>query len=254
LDCTFCLDCIHACPHDNLGIRTSYPGAELWHDVHRSGVGRFSRRLDLAALCVLLVFGAFANAAGMTGTVMDLLERISSAAGLQSLLVPVSVYYLLSLIVLPLLLVGSAAALSCGWGRVTESRLTVVARYVYALVPLGFGMWLAHYSFHFLTSYASAIPTMQRFVADLGGTFLGSPQWSCACCAPVAGWLLRLEIVFLDLGLLVSLYVGYRITQSQSQRLPQVLRAFAPWAVLMLFLFALGIWIVLQPMQMRGML
>jgi hypothetical protein len=115
-------------------------------------------------------------------------------------------------------------------------------------------MWLAHYSFHFLTSYTTLIPTTQRFVADLGATFLGSPEWSCACCTPVAGWLLRLEIVFLELGLLLSLYAAYRIAQSQSDRLPQALRAFAPWAVLMVFLFAVGIWIVFQPMQMRGTL
>ena len=50
MDCTFCLDCIHACPHDNIGILSSVPGAELGHDHRRSGVGRFSYRLDLAAL------------------------------------------------------------------------------------------------------------------------------------------------------------------------------------------------------------
>ena len=71
LDCTFCLDCIHACPHDNVGILAVTPTADLWHDPLRSGVGRFSRRPDLAALVVLLVFGAFANAAGMVGPVVD---------------------------------------------------------------------------------------------------------------------------------------------------------------------------------------
>ena len=41
MDCTFCLDCIHACPHDNIGILVGHPGAELWHDPSRSGIGRF---------------------------------------------------------------------------------------------------------------------------------------------------------------------------------------------------------------------
>ena len=26
LDCTFCLDCVHACPHDNVGIGCRVPG------------------------------------------------------------------------------------------------------------------------------------------------------------------------------------------------------------------------------------
>ena len=50
LDCTFCLDCVHACPHDNVGILAAVPGRTLWSDPFRSGIGRFSRRPDLAAL------------------------------------------------------------------------------------------------------------------------------------------------------------------------------------------------------------
>jgi hypothetical protein len=115
-------------------------------------------------------------------------------------------------------------------------------------------MWLAHYSFHFLTSYASVVPTTQRFFADLGYALLGSPKWSCACCVPPATWLLRLEIVFLDLGLLLSLYAGYRIALSQTLRPAAAIKAVAPWAALLLLLFGVGIWIVFQPMQMRGTL
>ena len=163
-----------------------------------------------------------------------------------------TVLYLVSLVGLPLLLMGGAAIASRTWGRLTQSLTAVATMYSYALVPLGFAMWLAHYSFHFFTSYLAVIPTTQRFVADQGWAFLGSPDWSCGCCVPVAGWLLRTQIVFLDLGLLLSLYTGYRIALSQSQRLPQALRAFAPWAMLILVLFAVGIWILFQPMQMRG--
>ena len=31
MDCTFCLDCIHACPHENVGILARPLGSELWH-------------------------------------------------------------------------------------------------------------------------------------------------------------------------------------------------------------------------------
>src|SRR5262249_40812085 len=62
MDCTFCLDCVHACPHDNIGLIGGAPGRELISDPHRSGVGRFARRPDIAALVLVLVFAAFANA------------------------------------------------------------------------------------------------------------------------------------------------------------------------------------------------
>jgi cytochrome c oxidase assembly factor CtaG/ferredoxin len=252
MDCTFCLDCIHACPHDNIGILSSSPGAELWRDPHRSGIGRFSRRPDLAVLALVLVFGAFINAAGMTGPLVDWQDRITAAARLPHPVVAATALYLIALVALPVLLIGSAAVVSRRWAQLTRPWTELATRFSYALIPLGFGMWLAHYSFHLLTSYATLVPTTQRFGADLGWTFLGSPNWNCACCVPVAGWLLRLEIMFLDLGLLLSLYAGYRVALWESPRLPQTLRALAPWAVLMVFLFAVGIWIVFQPMQMRG--
>ena len=61
-------------------------------------------------------------------------------------------------------------------------------------------------------------------------------------------------LLFLDAGLLLSLYTGYRIGLADSTTPVQALRAFAPWAFLMGLLFAAGVWIVLQPMQMRGTL
>ena len=51
LDCTFCLDCVHACPHDNVAIGFRVPGEELADDRRRSSIGRLSRRPDLARSC-----------------------------------------------------------------------------------------------------------------------------------------------------------------------------------------------------------
>jgi hypothetical protein len=246
MDCTTCLDCFHACPHDNVGLIAGVPGAELWNDRHRSGIGRFGRRKDLAALIVVLVFGAFANAAGMVEPVVQAQERLGVLAGTHSLLVATTLFYVLALAVIPLLTVGAAAELSRRWGRLRASTIDVATRYAYALVPLGFGMWLAHYSFHFLTSYGAVVPVTQRFAADLGLTSLGAPAWSCSCCVADTPWLVRLELLFLDFGLLLSLYTGYRLAPN--------LKAVVPWVLLFTLMFAAGVWIVLQPMQMRGTL
>jgi cytochrome c oxidase assembly factor CtaG/ferredoxin len=252
MDCTFCLDCIHACPHQNIGISSAIPGAELWRDLHRSGLGRFSRRRDLAALSVLLVSAAFTSAALMTDPVSSAQDHAWSALGLVSPLFQTTAACLIALVVLPTAAVAGAAVLSRRWGRLKESCAELAARYSYALIPLGFGMWLAHYSFHLVTSYKTVIPTTQRFLADRGWSLLGSPDWNSACCTPVGSGLLRTEILFLDLGLLLSLYVAYRIARSVAERPSQALKTFAPWGVLIVLLFAAGIWIVFQPMQMRG--
>jgi cytochrome c oxidase assembly factor CtaG len=254
LDCTFCLDCIQSCPHDNVGILAVVPGSELWRDSLRSGIGRLSQRPDVAALVVLLVFGAFANAAGMVAPILEWRDRLAISLGQRSPLIVTSACYVVGLLVLPALLLGAAAALS-GWlGQLKGTTLAVATRFSFALVPLGFSMWLAHHSFHFLGSWDALIPSLQRLASDLGWSLLGQPEWALACCRNVAEWIPQLEIVFLDLGVLLSLYVAYRIALSQDERAAQSLKTLAPWALLIVLMFAVGVWIVLQPMQMRGTL
>ena len=81
LDCTFCLDCVHACPHDNVGLVSRLPGSELWADTPRSGVGRLTDRRDLAALVVVFTFGALLNAFGMVRPVYALQVWLSEVLG-----------------------------------------------------------------------------------------------------------------------------------------------------------------------------
>ena len=252
MDCTFCLDCVHSCPHENVGILATTPGRELWRDPLRSGIGRFSRRPDLAALVAMLVFAAFANAAGMVGPVVDWEDQLKSLLGLRSLLPVVTAFYVAALLVMPLLLIGGAAALSRRWSHESASWRETATRFTFALVPLGFSMWLAHYCFHLLTSYDAVVPATQRLVADLGWTTSGAPLWGGSCCRTAPDWLPRVEIVCLDFGLLLSLYAGYHISTTRSSRPGQALKAFIPWSLVIALLFLVGIWIVLQPMQMRG--
>ncbi|HEY5311806.1 MAG TPA: cytochrome c oxidase assembly protein, partial [Pirellulales bacterium] len=254
MDCTFCLDCVHACPHDNVGLILGSPLAQFEHDRPRSGLGRWSRRPDIAALIGMLSFGAFANAAGMVAPVIEWRQKLAAAWGELSPAMVTSVGFLLAWIAVPLMAVAIATELSRGLGRLPTRRLPLAVRYVYVLAPLGFAMWLAHYGFHFFTSYAAIVPAAQRFAADWGSSALGQPAWACSCCGPVADWLLPAELLVLDFGLLGSLAAGYRLALADVGRPARALRVVLPWAVMIGLLFAAGVWIVFQPMQMRGML
>ena len=79
LDCTFCLDCVHACPHDNVGLLPSNPTKTLMTDSYLSSLGRLSKRRDIAAFALVIVFGAFVNAFAMTSTSTTLEGRLSGA-------------------------------------------------------------------------------------------------------------------------------------------------------------------------------
>ncbi len=50
----------------------------------------------------------------------------------------------------------------------TLRSVPLAVRYSYTLVPLGFGMWLAHYGFHFFTGILTIVPVTQTALANLG--------------------------------------------------------------------------------------
>jgi hypothetical protein len=252
MDCTFCLDCIHACPYDNIGISTRMPAGELWADPWRSGIGRFSRRTDLAALAVLFTFGALLNAFAMVAPVYALEEWLAGVLGTRSELPVLALIFLVGLGVVPLVLLGVAGWLSKWWGGAAQRfPLRVwVTRYAYALIPLGFGVWLAHYCFHFLTGFWTFVPVVQSLVSDLvGSPLLGAPRWELGP-GLAAGWLYPLELGFVGLGWCGSLLVAYRLAAEDDPRHPW--RTWLPWAGLASLLLAAAIWLMSQPMEMRG--
>ncbi|HVX15278.1 MAG TPA: cytochrome c oxidase assembly protein [Pirellulales bacterium] len=253
LDCTFCLDCVQACPHANVGLVASLPGSQLWHDRFRSGVGHLSQRTDVAVLVLVLVFGAFANAAGMVGPVVEWERQVRVALDLSPRLI-VTIYYLAAIVLAPLTIVGATSIVSHRWARLSPPPMQTARKYSYALIPVAFVMWLVHYDFHLFTGYSTIVPATQRFAADLGFAGFGEPRWSCACCAPSPDWLLRAELMALDLGFLLSLYTAYRLSAADCSNRWQMLKAMLPWSALISLLFFLGIWIVFQPMEMRGTL
>lgn len=251
LDCTFCLDCLHACPHDNVAIGARLPAGELWLDSFRSGIGRLSHRPDLAALAAVFSFGAMVNAFGMVTPVYAVEEWLAGVLHTQSEALVLGLIFVAGLGLLPLALAGATAWLS---GRLSggDRGVAAVTRQAYALLPLGLGLWAAHYAFHFVTGAATIVPVMQGFVADVvGRPLLGAPQWRMAALLP-QGWLAPVEIGLLGLGWLGSLLVAYRVAERDTPA--RATAAFLPWAVLLTGLLAAAAWLMSQPMEMRGVM
>ncbi len=255
MDCTFCLDCIHACPYDNVGILGRVPSAELWHDPFRSGIGRLSRRPDVALLVVLLVFGSFINAFAMIPPVYALRGQIARWLGGPAPTIELAIIFAVGLLILPALALAAAGCATRRMLPATGSLRVVVGRFIYSLVPLGFGMWLAHYSFHFLTGGLTIVPVAQSFGADIG-LFRGIVRWGLGPAVP-GEWLFPIEALFLYLGAFVSIVTAVQIARQWSgaegtARRAVSLRAAASWIALILVLLAAGLAILVQPMEMRG--
>jgi ferredoxin len=253
MDCTFCLDCVHACPHDNIGILSRLPASELMIDPLRSGIGYFSRRKDLAALAIVFAFGALLNAFGMVSPVYAVERWLGQLLHVTREAPVLGMIFTCFLIVEPVLLLGMAAWLTRIWvdgARTGRGLLPLAVRYTYGLVPMGFGMWLAHYSFHFLTGLYTVIPVAQSAIAVLGRPFLGEPRWTLTGLP--ANVVQVIEIGFLALGFAGSLAVIYGLAEDDSPGRP--LRAFLPWAAVCLVLWSGSMWLMFQPMEMRATL
>ncbi len=250
MDCTFCLDCVHACPHDNVGVMGRVPGDELVIDPKRSGIGLFSRRKDLAALAIVFTFGALLNAFGMVSPIYVVEKWLASAMHVSHETPVLSVIFGFFLVLEPLVLLGLAVWLTRGWGRIEQPPLRIAVRYSYALVPLGFGMWLAHYGFHFFTGVLTFIPVTQSALASLGLHFLGDPRWTLTGI-PVR-FVQPIELCFIGLGFAGSLMVAYRLAEDDSGQHP--LRVFLPWAAVCLLIGLAAVWLMFQPMEMRATL
>jgi ferredoxin len=252
LDCTFCLDCVRACPHDNIGIIAVTPGHTLARDQFRSSIGWFAERTDLAAVVLVLVFGAFLNAASMTSPVENALSFSRLTLDLIPRPVILLIFFALALGLLPLVTVAGCAFVSRRFGSITITWRATACRFAMTLAPLGAAMWLAHFGFHLFTALLTPIPVIQRVLVDLHFATTGSPWWGLRM--PGIPQLLDCQFLALDLGLLASLYFAWKVSCGLAAEKRKALGAFLPWGVLITSLYLCGIWIVFQPMEMRGML
>lgn len=249
-DCTMCMDCVDACPHDNIGLVVNSPRRALARRGWSSSIGSIGSRWDMTALLTLLVFGAFANALGMIAPWLDGIDAMARRYDIASIELLEAGATIATTVLLP-----TAILLVCGaLSRISFSGSLREACGVgaHALVPIGAAMWFAHWFFHGAVSFFTGVPVIQRFAADHGINGLGEPEWSASCCGPVPEWLIPVELLALQAGLLLSGWIAWKACSSRTTR--GAVAMAMPWWTLSIVLWALGTWIVLQPMQMRGTL
>ena len=251
LDCTLCLDCVRACPHDNIALATRVPGLELLETRRRSGIGRLSDRPDIAALAVVFSFAALLNAFAMTAPAVALEHTIADLMHVTSEAVVLGLLFGISLFFIPaVMLFAAAAATRAVAGIVAKPVGATAIRYAVTLIPFGLGMWLAHYGLHLLTGILTVVPVTQSAAVDLfGWAALGEPAWRWAGMQP--GFVQPIELGFVVLGTCGS--IGLVQAISRRDYPDRSGAASAPWVAAILLLAGAAVWILNQPMEMRGL-
>jgi hypothetical protein len=125
---------------------------------------------------------------------------------------------------------------------------TVVV-FAHALLPLGLGVWIAHYGFHFLTGMLTIVPVTQSAAIDLlGWPVLGDPLWGLTGMQP--GAVYPIQLGFVLLGAVGAIGLAEAIAWRDYPR--RHLRAGLAWVCIILLLAAAALWILSLPMDMRG--
>ena len=286
MDCTLCMDCVKACPHDNIVLRVLPPVRDLVEDPRRSSLRRFSRRFDVAVLVLLLAISSIFNAGVMIAPVVDHLSALEQAhpfwaTGIGSLCIAAAIFVVLL-----------AAAWSFAWimraFSTEKSVRTVFCRFALALLPLGLAMWTAHLLFHLATAASSLTPTLAHAWHTLAGSVhrpamsamagmqgmsdmaampgmkmnMGSMSQMTMVSRPIQIMLLpgaqglnlfHLQIWILDIGLLLTLYAGWRLVRQMAASLRGAMAMLMLWALGSGAFYAVCLWVYTQPMEMRGM-
>jgi ferredoxin len=132
--CAQCLECLRACPHDNLAINLRPFGADLARP-------RSTSRLDEALLALVMLGSVMAFAAVFTGP-WGWLKSAAFAIGTPEWLAYSSGYLALNLLLLPAIF-----SLAVWLGNNRPNSLPTfkksIARQAHSLIPLGLMAWIA---------------------------------------------------------------------------------------------------------------
>jgi cytochrome c oxidase assembly factor CtaG len=273
LDCTLCMDCVKACPHDNIAITAQLPARDLLRDPIRSSLRRLSSRIDIATLVLVVIFSSLISAAVMIAPVGDLLLKMQDRypiLGSGFITLPAS--FALSG---ALLLIAAGVAKTMQFFSTEKSVRVVFCRFSLALLPLGIAMWAAHLMFHVTITLPSLGPTFAQAAADLGALLHGGARHVAAAMAMMPGMgmpgmtassmalkltqgfegtsLLSVQVLVMDVGLLFSLYVGWRLVREMTTSVRSMLAMLSVWGGSSMLLYAICVWVLTQPMEMRGM-
>ncbi|GGJ66710.1 4Fe-4S binding protein [Deinococcus aquiradiocola] len=227
-DCTLCLNCVRACPHDNVAL------------VLRSPLHETTRRLpkrDTALALLVLAWGGIVNAFAMTPPFTLLLDRLS--AWLGSMNVP--------LLLVPALLglIGAGVAVS-----VLAARLARVS-FRHAgpvLLPASLAVWGGHYLYHFLLGAGTLWPAVSAALARLGLPLPEGPPAS----VPVADQAFVWQLTLCEIALAAALWsVRARVRTAMQVAGGEGVRAWPLFALCLLYV-GLAVWVFSLPMQVRA--
>jgi len=244
MDCTLCLNCVRACPYDNVALRLRAP----WREALAAA---WDRRgfVSVAVLAVLLLWGGVMNAVAMIPPYFAVADGVAALLGTRQEWLVLGVLFTAVLLLGSALTLGAFALGSLAAG-VREGPIALLRRWGSVAMVLAIGFWTAHYLFHFLTGALTIVPVFQHFFEYRG--FDVTTNWRLAQLVP-SRWLFFIGATIASLyGLLALAIAGARALRDFGPQ--RGVLAMWPVGLFALLVTVLQVVVLAQPMEMRGTL
>lgn len=237
MNCTFCMDCVQACPKKNITLQKMIPGEGLF-DLR----GQWLRG-DMIALQIVFIFGAMVNAFAMTPFAEETKNILAQWGGISNPTAALIMVFVLFMGLLP----AAFMFVSHLWCRLAKAGSISNRQFWPALLPLGVAVWTAHYLFHFLTGPLTFLPVAWR-ILRLPELPLGT--WARVPMGFPVAVVEPMQLGVLGLGLFLTWVTLHARAKKISPTRPLIVQI--PWIISSLLFAVMAAWILTAPMAMRG--
>ena len=232
-ECSLCLDCVRACPHDNLALRTQPIGRDLWQfRSHRTSLDE--------ATTVAAILGV---------SLLQTVVMLNAWAARQAGPLLYTVIFVVFGVGIPLALLAVLSTLASRGERSSPGVAAALRTYAYAFLPLGLGLHAAH-NFHHLFGEGGALWTgFREWTANATGWELA--RAASGLSATNANLLFFMQWLALAGGLYLAWQVSVRLAGRHATDRAAALRMAAPIQLFALAYTVLNILVLAAPMVHR---
>lgn len=229
--CNLCSYCVKSCPNNSIRLTLRLPTQELW----------FIRKpkFEEAFLAVVIMGIVFVQNVTMLEVWQSILRWLESVTGTTSYYVTFTITFIIAMLI-PITLLALTALVAKEFNN--DSLTQNFAKFGYAIIPLDVAGHVGHNLFHLLAEgkavFFTALTMFGQEVSEASPALLSEPT------------IQMLQYGLIALGVIGSLYTAYRIAYSNYGQ-GRTWGAFAPYAVLVLLLGVVNIWLFILPMAMR---
>lgn len=227
--CNLCLDCVRACPHDNLVLRTQQPATDLAEFQPRR------KSLDEGTTVAAVMGVSLFQTAVMLIAWPEWEATVSGWLHIPSGPILYTVIYLTFGLVVPTILVLLITWMNAPPEQLRGDIFHAFRTYAYAFLPLGLGLHAAHNFHHLFGEGGAMVAGVRRALAGYTGWASLAPP-ATAGVGPAFGP--NTMYVLQWLALVGGMYLAFKVGVAVARRVTtgQTAKAFS--AALPIFLFA----------------